>query len=291
MLTRLATLAIVTLLGAAPVGAQSQRTGFDACLERTLPYAGWIEPEDPRWELALEATDGGALRYVGARHATDPFDPQLDRIAAAWDSLDPTVAFFEGPDRGFAETRDETIRRFGESGFVRWLADRDGIPVSSLEPDPLAEAEHLRSRFPDDRVALFYLLREASRLRERRGLGGPEIERAIAALLERAASMGLLGDDPPTVDDLPVMYARYWSEPAVWWHAPAAWFDPLGDPAVTGGRFTHAVNRASSEFRNRHMASVLATEVHEGERVFAVVGRNHVPMQAPALACAIDASG
>ena len=50
-----------------------------------------------------------------------------------------------------------------------------------------------------------------------------------------------------------------------------------------------AINRASSEFRNRHMYAVLAGAARSGERVFAVVGRNHVPMQAPALACALAA--
>lgn len=286
MLARfVATFLLASLSVVSSAGAQPRDPVPTTCLDRTVPYAGWEEPDRPEWDLAMEAPGGGWLRYVGARHSTDPFDPQFARIAAAWDSLRPTAAFFEGPDRGIAGSREETIRRFGESGFVRWLADRDGVEVSSLE-DPLAEADHLRSRFPEDQVLLFYLLREASRLRERRVLGGVEIVAAIGTLIDRAREIGLLGEDAPTVDDLASMYARYWSEPADWWNAPSAWFSPLGDPAVTGGRFTHAVNRASSEFRNRHMASVLASSAWAGERVFAVVGRNHVPMQAPAIACA-----
>ena len=48
-----------------------------------------------------------------------------------------------------------------------------------------------------------------------------------------------------------------------------------------------AINAASSEARNAHMYRVLSRAALSGERVFAVVGRNHVPMQAEALRCAL----
>ena len=50
---------------------------------------------------------------------------------------------------------------------------------------------------------------------------------------------------------------------------------------------TFEINRMSSEFRNRQMYELLARAVNKGERVFAIVGRNHIPMQAPALNCAL----
>lgn len=45
--------------------------------------------------------------------------------------------------------------------------------------------------------------------------------------------------------------------------------------------------RRSRSARNVHMFRVLTKAAMRGERVFAVVGRNHVPMQAPALRCAL----
>ncbi|MBA3321606.1 MAG: hypothetical protein H0T45_09230 [Pyrinomonadaceae bacterium] len=47
------------------------------------------------------------------------------------------------------------------------------------------------------------------------------------------------------------------------------------------------INQESSGYRNLHMFRVLAQAAREGKKVFAVVGRNHVPMQAPALRCAL----
>jgi hypothetical protein len=40
-------------------------------------------------------------------------------------------------------------------------------------------------------------------------------------------------------------------------------------------KWTHRVNRDSSEFRNRNMFDVLTASVRAGNRVFAVVGHNH----------------
>lgn len=287
---RLACLAITLLLATVvPAVAQSPSDhGFEACEDEVRSHADWLAEPDSTWSLSIETDRGSGLRYVGARHATDPSDAQFAGIATAWEETRPTRAFFEGPDRGIAATAEETIDRFGESGYVRFLAARDSIPVSTLEPSPLEEAKYLRQRFPDDQIALFYLLREASRLRERKGLDGTAIEAAISELLSRAKEMELLRGEVTTVEALERAYRRYWSEPARWWMAPAAWFDPLKTSEETGGIFTNEVNRAASAFRDRHMARALVEAVGSGERVFAVVGRNHVPLQAPAIACALE---
>ncbi|MBW3660912.1 MAG: hypothetical protein KY397_04685 [Gemmatimonadetes bacterium] len=281
-------LAMLVLIAVVPVAAQSSSgPRFEECASEIRSHADWIAEPDSTWSLTIGLDAGGALRYVGARHSTDPSDPQFVEIVGAWETLRPTRAFFEGPDRGIAATAEETIERFGESGYVRFLAARDSVPVSTLEPSPFDEAAHLRERFPEDQVALFYLLREASRLRERRGMDGPAVEAAIAELLSRATEMGLLRGEVTTVEALDRAYRRYWSEPAEWWKAPAAWFDPLLTSEQTGGIFTNDVNRASSAYRDRHMARLLVEAVEAGERVFAVVGRNHVPLQAPAIVCAL----
>ena len=86
--------------------------------------------------------------------------------------------------------------------------------------------------------------------------------------------------------ELQAAYCRDWTSPANWWEAPATWFDPLLASPEAGGSFTNDINRLSSEFRDRHMVGIRAREVGRGERVSAVVGRDHVPRRAPAfVAC------
>ncbi len=89
------------------------------------------------------------------------------------------------------------------------------------------------------------------------------------------------------MSEMEAAYKRYQTTPANWWEAPQAWFDPLKKSQETGGIFTNEINKKSSEFRNQNMYEMLAKKVLEGRRVFAVIGRNHVSMQAKALKCAL----
>ncbi len=261
--------------------------GPPACTDFVVPYVpGGPRPSESAFRLHLDA-EAGALDYVGAQHSTDPSDPQFAAIKAAWDAFRPTVAFYEGPERPTAETADETIRLYGESGFVRWLAARDGVTVARLEPSPGPEFGAVAEAVGPEPAALFFVLREATRLRDRAGTTGADLDAAIATLLQRASALGLPLSD---LDDLQAAYARHVDAPADWRDAPAAWFDPGADDAATGGRFMAAANRASSTFRDRHMASTLAEVVGRNQRVFALVGRDHVAAQAPALRCALASS-
>jgi hypothetical protein len=258
-----------------------------ACADRLVPYADRAPAPEGLPPLEIPSATGH-LSYFGVAHSRDPQHPQFAAIRQLWEQRRPTVAFYEGPARPIAETADETIRQYGESGYVRFLAQQAGARVERLEPSPQAEVAAMLERFPEDQVKLFFILRETARLRERQGLGEAELKAGVARMLQQAnALFGEQFGAAWTLDDLDAAYRRYWSEPAAWWQAPTRWFDPLKSSAETGGIFTNDVNRASSEFRNRHMYTVLATAAARGDRVFAVVGRDHVPAQAAALHCAL----
>lgn len=282
---------MAAVLLVSPLAAAARQKAADAnpverCAERLVPYADWPKVKDRAFSLELAAASGGRLRYFGAGHSADPADPQFAEIEKEWNALKPTVAFYEGPNRPIAGSAEETIRQTGESGFVRFLAKRDGVPFVTLEPPPQEEFASISKKYPADQVMLFYVLRETARLRDRRKLPEAELKAATAALLERASK--LLGMPAfATLDGLDAAYRRYWTTPANWWEAPHHWFDPLKTSKETGGIFTNEINRLSSEYRNRHMYTLLATAALEGKRAFAVVGGNHVPMQATALRCAV----
>lgn len=146
------------------------------CTDRLIPYSMPIA--NPEYRLVL--TSGtGQLVYIGARHSSDPADPQFAEIEKQWNTQRPQIAFYEGPNRPVPKDRNEAIRQTGESGFVRWLAARDGIQLDRLEPDPKDETNYLLERFKPEQVGLFFTLREAARLRERRNMGEAEITRSI----------------------------------------------------------------------------------------------------------------
>jgi hypothetical protein len=282
--------AALMLLTFAPARTQAQAVASNSlaqCSEKLVPYAEESKIKTPVFSLDLASPAKGRLYYFGAEHSSEPGNPQFAEIEKSWNAVKPTVAFYEGPNRPIAATRDETIKQTGESGFVRFLAARDGVPIMSLEPSPQDEVKFILKKFSLEQTALFFILREAARLRERRKMSEPEIRAAITQLLARAAQAKIFESPFANLDDLDAAYKRHWKNPAEWWQAPSAWFDPLKSSAETGGIFTNEINQMSSGYRNLNMYTVLSTAALEGKKVFAVVGRNHVPMQAEALRCAL----
>lgn len=261
-----------------------------SCEAKIVSYAGWKESTKTAWKLELKTKHAGTLTYFGAEHSDNPNNLQFSAIRKAWEKADPTLVFFEGPDRGIAQNGTETIKQYGESGYVRFLAGGEKVKTRSLEPNPQDEVNYLLStkKFSAEQIKLFFVLRETARLRDRKGLVGKSLKLAINQLLQKAN--GMFPEFKSVVTDtasLQTAYARYWAAPQNWTEAPSAWFDPKGNAEQTGGKFTHEINRLSSEFRNVHMYNVLSEAVQRGEKVFAVVGRNHVPMQAEALKCCL----
>ncbi len=283
------TAAMVVLVNFTTAMAQAPKAA--TCEENLISYRHWKETPTTEWSLQLNAKNGGNLQYIGAAHSDDAAHTQFRTMRQAWEAQKPTIAFFEGPDRGTADSEAETIKRFGESGYVRYLAKAAGIKTQSLEPSPQEEVNYIISlgKFTPEQIKLFYILREASRLRERKGMNEEQIKAAMTQLLQKANSMiPAFASVLPDVESLQPAYNKYWSTPANWWEAPASWFDPLKDGQITGGKFTNAINLHSSEFRNLHMYRLLSDAVLRGEKVFAVVGKNHVPMQAQAIRCALQ---
>ena len=244
-----------------------------------LDYGSWKRAASTVWDFR---SDGAIV--IGAEHSRDPSHEQFERIASAFERAKPTLMLFEGPDRGEAESREQTIRAGGESAFARLLAKQAGIPARSLEPSPGEQLKALAGEFPQDQVMLFFVLREAARLRDREHLSGEKLDGAMATLLQKAAGMGAM----PFTDlaGLDAAFRKYWTD-RDWRTSDARWFDPLADDAATGGKFFAAINRANSTNRNRHLVKLLTEASTKGERVFVVVGRNHVPMITPALQCAL----
>lgn len=261
----------------------------ERCETRVLDYSGWREAPGQQWDYRWAGGESSAISILGSQHLRDPADPQFARIAAAFAAARPTLAFYEGPDRGVGASGEETIRTRGESGYLRYLAAQAGIEARSLEPSPGEQIAMLLAEHPLDRVNLFFVLRETARLREREGRTGAALDEAVRTLIERSAQMAAQGGLSLPVTDLATLDSaagRYWPG-RDWRTLPLDWFSPGADDARTGGVFLGAINRSDSMNRDRHMVSRLVAAARDGNRIFAVVGRNHVPMQTPALDCAL----
>jgi hypothetical protein len=120
--------------------ANAPGDSLSACDGRVIAYSARDQIKDGTFLLERSTRAGGALLYYGAAHSRDPQHPQFAEIEARWKGFKPTVAFYEGPSRPIADSATDTIMRFGESGYVRWLARRDGARVERLEPEVQSES-------------------------------------------------------------------------------------------------------------------------------------------------------
>lgn len=258
-----------------------------SCDEQVIRHRDWEESSKTEWHLRIRSSGKGELLYFGAQHVDEPAHAQFKEVRKQWESFKPTVALFEGPDRGVAGTGEETISRFGESGYVRFLAKQAGIKTMTLEPEFADTYAYLISHFPQNQVDIYMMAKEAMRLRTRKGYSKDQMVAELNKMLPMIQKMIAPAKlSINSVEELERDFKKYWGT-LEWYQAPQEWFDPLKRSSETGGIFTNEINTLSSDYRDVHMYRKLADLVNKGEKVFAVVGRNHVPLQAPALKCAI----
>jgi hypothetical protein len=210
-------------------------------------------------------------------------------MEAAWRQLQPTIAFYEGFGTAVGDSAVAAIQQDGEPGLLRFLASQSGVPAHSLEPSREAEVASLLHQFLAEQLVMFYVLRIVNEERRESHVYGSALDTAFAtdlAYIHRTPNLaGVLSDTSalraafgavfPTTDPLAV---------------PDRWFDPNHSSAETGSKFFNDVNRASSMFRDEYMYDQLAAALQvPGVRVFAEVGRDHIPAQAAALRCVLGA--
>ena len=111
----------------------------------TLPEIGLCQDMKPENTLPLVyhiSKGAGQLTLIGVRHTADYLDPQIKTIVKEWDTLKPDIAFSEGGIWQLEPSLQAAVLYGGEGGLLRFLAERDTVPIMSLEmPDSLQVIE------------------------------------------------------------------------------------------------------------------------------------------------------
>jgi hypothetical protein len=130
--------------------------------------------------------------------------------------------------------------------------------------------------FTREQIKIFFVLRAASQHVSRQGNTGlpTEIERVLRVF---AATPGLSGN-LRTLEELGAAYVRLFPPAGGYEDVPQTWFDP-----AASGTFLNDISRELSNYRDEFIVQLIARQVSEGQRVFAVVGGSHVIMQEAAL--------
>lgn len=225
----------------------------------------------------------GALLMYGSRHVFDPADALIADIEKEWKAFKPTAAFNEGGDPPSEKELKTAVERWGEAGLVRHLAARDEVEVATFEPKDVDEVAYLRKKHGAEQVKVFYVLR--AHLTFRKTKHEETTEAFITRVLDEARWKRLGVDSGPRdLKELDAACGRLFKGLKDWREIPESYFDPTKD-----GQFTNDLANESGWFRDRHIFKLLVARAQKGERVFAVIGASHVPVQEPALKAALGA--
>lgn len=250
-----------------------------------MSFEEYVKKPHPVPYILKLSSSKGRLLYFGTKHTYDPNDPEIAHMEKLWLKLKPDVAFFEGADPentpAVVKTREEIIRG-GEPSLVLFLAARDRVPVKTLEPFRGDEIALLLEKYLPKQVKVFYVLRQIPEFK--RGHHDETIEAYTGNVLGWLSSRPELRGMPRTIEELQASSASFFPQLADWRDVPDTWFDPAVSPPPT---YLNDISRQLSEFRDRHMVTLLTEQVVKGKRVFAAVGASHVVMQERALRAAL----
>jgi hypothetical protein len=229
----------------------------------------------PPYVLNL-TTNSGGLIYFGAEHMYDSSNHQFAQIDSLWKMFKPTIAFSEGGLWPIAKTREQAIERYGEQGLLGFLANRDQIPIQSVEPNRRDEVRAVTETIKPEQLKLFYILRQVVQFRRMRD--SISIDEKVRNFIAEISEVPGLQCPPNTSAELEKSYQKTISKNGNWRNVAGEWVYPTENE-----KYTNQIARAVSRYRNEHMVRLLVQQVKKGERVFAVVGMTHVVMQEPAL--------
>ena len=218
--------------------------------------------------------DGARLVLFGSQHSSNPFDPMFDRIEFVFVSLEPRFALHEGTPPAVEPEREIAIRRHGEAGLIRHLAERTGIETASMDIPLAEEARLLRRELAHGDALVFLVLRQlASFNRKTASMDFDayfgEFFELIAPALDLTAIDWTLNEREP---------ARMLGHPLQPRQVTATETNPMLDALPT-----QRIARRSNRLRDEYMLQRLRTAMKAYERVFATVGVTHAVMLEPAL--------
>jgi hypothetical protein len=200
-------------------------------------------------------------------------------IESLWSQVEPELAFNEGGDPPTEASKEEAIRRYGEAGFVRFLAARDRVPVASLDPTKAQLAAVLSPTFGAELVKMSFVL---SQVRHHRLNPISTFEEHMALTFSLLNHTPGLEGPPRSLTELAQLFESRFPGAGSYRDMPDSWTDPVKEINVI-----NELSRRTNEERDRFMVQLLVGRVRQGRRVFAVVGETHVVMQEAALRAAL----
>ena len=216
-----------------------------------------------------------ALLYVGIRHTYESSDPQIALIEKFFAEFRPTLVLIEGGNWPVAASKSDAIKRYGEMGFLRFLAASEKLESRSFDTDLHIEiTEALKYHSPED-VKLYFLLRMVPQFRARDGFEAVNDRMAeYLNLIHTSNSFGLSlppNTAPKNLQELNEMFILRFG-PSVDWRTVDA------NLSISDKKFKLLldIDKTVNEFRNNAIEKEIFDAMDKNFRVMILSGYTHL---------------
>lgn len=235
-----------------------------------------------RYPYIIEISRGSKkLTFIGTRHTRD-ITQQADSIDNAFQRLIPQIAFNEGgPDKRTYNSRNEAIRKNGETGQVKYLCDSLGIQMLDGDLDVATEATTLFKKHGRKKVLLYLAFERFldpyihNWIDTTKGLEESYQTKFVSYLQKNGVK---LRNEEKQFAYIKQAYEDYFQRSFDIHSIPAEKFYFLND----GGELTE-VGRSSKVVRDIHLLGRIEEAFKTYDKVFVVFGGAHAFVVEPAL--------
>lgn len=236
----------------------------------------------------------------GATHTKNPNDPQIPQMEELWGEFHPTIALVEGRLGFLLPLFSNPVKKLGEGGWVKALAQKDGVKIMNWDLSKEALADSLQHYFTKEQIALQQILNPyfgnlrfdeqpflenkiKGNMKSTSGAGvdfeHPRFNRPsspenfIKEYLKRASYVGLQ-DSIRSVEDVDRLWKKYFP-------AGPDWRDTSDEYGLPG--YLSQMMAISNDIRNRQLVTIVKELTQKGERIFLSCGSSHAYCVAPAF--------
>lgn len=229
--------------------------------------------ENPILKLSSE-NSGQQVFLFGSRHTNDEDDSQFKILKELWqeflsDTREGRVAFTEGIIRDKQTTFSESVKKFGESGAVQWLAGDSGVEVACPEPNDIEQRKTLCSTTKPDLVAYVFIVQNLAawfRYQQKR-----DFTNALEHSVSREAGFSSVYGFKPDLDWFNKKQRELFGNQLI---EDSDFLNRITDPRTTDTEVNVVVAKRTKT-RNEHVESVISKAWKEGKSIFIVYGKGH----------------
>jgi hypothetical protein len=234
---------------------------FDTNRDSIIPFINYSSIIDHPRPYIINSKDN--FTVFGASHTRDPNNSEIALIENEWRKLNPTIVLVEGRLGFLIPGLMNPVKYLGEGGKVKFLAEKENIPLYNWDLPKETLAKMLIKSFNPEQVALAQILNPYfSELR----FGKPDSpEKYIAAYFNRAEYVGQ-ENNIKTVMDIDRLWEKYFPNGENWRNIN----DQYGLPG-----FLDKMACYSNDLRNQQLVASIKELITKGEKVFVICGSSH----------------